>query len=116
IQLHSFPTRRSSDLKKALDEAEEYDSEKFMQKLIAVNLAEKYHNQGKYDKAEAVLLKVKPIPTKPWIMQGWKIMYAKNLFYRGKIGEALKKAKIMEQETLAGKKDICHICVLDLLA
>jgi len=103
-------------LKKALDEAEEYDSEKFMQKLIAVNLAEKYHNQGKYDKAEAVLLKVKPIPTKPWIMQGWKIMYAKNLFYRGKIGEALKKAKIMEQETLAGKKDICHICVLDLLA
>ena len=103
---------------KAYKAAQKYGSgyELFMQKILAANIASIYNDFGKLDQAKAILEQAKPIQAESYAMQAWEIIYSKNLYLKGSIKEAMKRAEALFEATKDDKKGTCHKCTLELLA
>ena len=103
---------------KAYKAAQKYDSgyELFMQKILSANIASLYNDSGKLEEAESILEETRHIQAEPYAMQAWEIIYSKNLYLRGNVKEALKRAEAMFEETGDYTKGTCHKCTLELLS
>lgn len=104
--------------KKAFKAAQKYDSdyEVFMRKILSANIAGIYNERGDLKMAQKILEEAKSIQTKAYGMQAWEIIYTKNLYLRGNVKEARKRAETLFQKTQKDKKGTCHKCTLNLLA
>ena len=80
----------------------------------ALNIADIYNKKGELDIALQYLQEIKSIPKSAFFERIWKVNYADNLFYREKTAEAQKIAEELLAENQ--EKDVCYICVLELLS
>lgn len=103
---------------KAYQAAKKYDSgyELFMQKILSANIASIHNDAGRLEEAGKILEETRHIEVDPYAMQAWEIIYSKNLYLRGNIKEAMKRAEALFDETRYKVKGTCHKCTLELLS
>ena len=103
---------------KAYQAARKYYSgyELFMQKILSANIASIYNDAGKLEEARRILEETRDLQVDSYAMQAWEIIYSKNLYLRGNIKEAMKRAEALFEETGDQTKGTCHKCTLELLS
>ncbi|WP_121667006.1 tetratricopeptide repeat protein [Mesonia aquimarina] len=97
----------------AYELAKKIDSD-YNKVFAGLNIADIYNKKGELDKALKYLNEIKNLDKSDFFQRIWEVNYADNFYYRGEITNAKHIAeKLLEKNK---EKDVCHVCVLELLA